>query len=226
MSSPPAIQATPSPDAEAIIIVKAAPQLSTRHGETVCTAAITRDRRWVRLYPIAFGTLQEAQQFGRWDVVRYAWRAPRDDRRQESQRVEHHTLTITGNLSKSQRIGLINPMVKGSLADERARGRSLAFTRPTIRRFLAEKKPDDEITQEREKFQAAAKQSDLFLEPIVPYQPCPYRFKYDYEIADGRPVVCDGHPLLISRCLAHQRFDPDVRGWTTFLGPVRRRLRS
>ncbi len=38
---------------EAIIVVKAAPRLGTGHGETVCTAGITRDGCWVRLYPIA-----------------------------------------------------------------------------------------------------------------------------------------------------------------------------
>ena len=187
MSSALPSQASPPPDGdEAIIIVKAAPQLSTKHGETVCTAGITRNRQWVRLFPVAFRTLQEAQQFGRWDIVRYAWQPPRDDRRPESRRVQHHSLTIDGSFPRGQRFGLITPMIKTSLAEERNQGRSLAFIRPAIRKFVVEKKPEDEIAQEREKFKAAAKQTDLFLEPIVPYQPCPYRFKYDYETADGK----------------------------------------
>jgi hypothetical protein len=187
MSSAPVSPASPSPNSdEAIIIVKAAPQLSAKHGETVCTAGITRQRQWVRLFPIAFRTLQEAQQFGRWDVVQYIWQPPRDDKRAESRRVQHHSLAVTGSFQKDQRFGLITPMIKTSLADERAEGRSLAFIRPTIRKFIVEKKPDDEIAEERERFQAAAKQTDLFLEPIIPYQPCPYRFRYDYEIADGK----------------------------------------
>ena len=40
--------------------------------------------------------------------------------------------------------------------------------------------------EERQKFDTAAKQADLFLAPIVPYQPCPYRFKYEYETKDGK----------------------------------------
>lgn len=189
MSSAPPSQVSPSPNSdEAIIIVKAAPQLSAKHGETVCTAGITRQRQWVRLFPIAFRTLQEAQQFGRWDVVQYAWQPPRDDKRAESRRVQHHSLAVTGSFQKDLRFGLITPMIKTSLADERAHGRSLAFIRPAIRKFIIEKKPDDEIAEERGRFQAAAKQTDLFLEPIIPYQPCPYRFKYDYQIADGKRI--------------------------------------
>jgi len=133
MSSAPISRASPPHDdsaGEAIIVVKAAPQLSTRHGETVCTAGISRDRQWVRLFPIAFRTLQEAQQFQRWDVVRYVWQLPRDDRRSESRRVRHHTLSVVGSFPKDQRFGLVTPMVKESLEEEFAAGRSLADLLP------------------------------------------------------------------------------------------------
>src|SRR4030088_799460 len=106
MNQSPTSQGSPSPDGssdEAIIVVKAAPQLSARHGETVCTAAVTRDRRWVRLYPITFRTLEDAQQFRRWDVVRYTWQQPKDDRRSESRRLNHQSLTIAGGLPKRER---------------------------------------------------------------------------------------------------------------------------
>ncbi|MCK1449616.1 hypothetical protein IVB36_01470 [Bradyrhizobium sp. 35] len=182
-------QGSPSPNNgadEAIIIVKAAPQLSGKHGETVCTAAVTRSREWVRLYPIAFRTLQDAQQFRRWDVVRYTAQRPRDDRRVESRRLDHQSLTIGGSLPQRERYGLVAPMVVESLEDERAQGRSLAFIRPKITRFTVEKKPDAELEDERQKYQLAAKQTDLFLGPIIPYAPCPYRFKYDYETKDGK----------------------------------------
>jgi hypothetical protein len=189
MTSQSTSQGSPSPDGEtdeAIIIVKAAPQVSSRHGETVCTAAVTCDRRWVRLYPIAFRSLEDAQQFKRWDVVQYTWHQPRDDRRAESRRLRHQSLTVTGSYSQSQRYGLVAPMVKVSLEEEARQGRSLAFIRPAIRRFMIERKPADELDDERQKFALASKQADLFLAPILPYEPCPYRFKYDYETKDGK----------------------------------------
>lgn len=189
MPDTPTFQGSHSPSNgadEAIIIVKAAPQLSGKHGETVCTAAVTRSRQWVRLYPIAFRTLQDAQQFRRWDLVRYTSQRPRDDRRVESHRLDHQSLTIGGTLPPRERYGLVAPMVVESLEEERAQGRSLAFIRPKISRFTVEKKPAAELEDERQKYQLAANQTDLFLSPIIPYAPCPYRFKYDYETKDGK----------------------------------------
>ncbi len=174
-----------SGEAEAIIIVKAAPQLGEKHGETVCTAAITRERQWLRLYPIAFRTLEDGQQFKRWDIVRFKWRKPNDDSRVESRRVEHQTLTITGNLKDDQKFGLLDPMVIESLDAEYRAGRSFAFIRPTIKEFIIEEKTSTEYEEERAKFELYAKQADLFLKPILPYKPCPLRFKYRYSIADG-----------------------------------------
>ncbi|MFZ2586830.1 MAG: hypothetical protein WAZ18_01710 [Alphaproteobacteria bacterium] len=166
-------------------MVKAAPQLGDKHGETVCTAAITRDGHWVRLYPITFRSLDAAQQFRRWDVVKYQWRTPKDDARLESRRVEHQSLAVVGTLPEAQRFGLIDPMVKTSLVAEREAGRSFAFIRPTIKGFIVEEKSPAEYEEEREKFDLYSRQADLFMKPVLPYKPCPYRFKYKYIIADG-----------------------------------------
>lgn len=184
-SSPPTAS-PPETTAEAVIIVKASPQLGDKHGETVCTAGITREGTWVRLYPIAFRTLEEAQQFSRWDTVRYQWHHPKDDGRVESRRVEHNTLRVTGSVRQQDRFGLIAPMITDSLARERAEGRSLAFIRPSIRKFVIEKKPEAELKADVERYALRAKQVDMFLKQVVPYNPCPYKFKYEYETADGK----------------------------------------
>src|ERR1700730_6623726 len=117
-----------------------------------------------------------------WDMLP----PPRDDKRVESRRLHHHSLTIAGSLAQSERYGLVAPMVKESLEEEVRRGRSFAFIRPSIRKFIVERKSGQELEEERQKFDTAAKQADLFLAPIVPYQPCPYRFKYEYETKDGK----------------------------------------
>lgn len=126
----------------------------------------------MRLYPIAFRTLDEAQQFKRWDVVSYDWRKPKDDPRMESRRVEHQTLRVTGSLALAQRFGLVNPMEKESLAAEREAGRSFAFIRPKIRKFMVEEKPDVKYREEEAAFVLYAKQDDMFLKPLIPYKPC------------------------------------------------------
>ena len=52
-----------------LITVKTYPTLSRKYGETVCTAGIREDGSWVRIYPVPFRRLGEAQQYEKYDWV-------------------------------------------------------------------------------------------------------------------------------------------------------------
>jgi hypothetical protein len=80
---------------EAVVIVKAAPQVGRRYGETVCCAGIDIYGNWLRLYPVSFRTLEESKKFGRWDRIKFDWRMPNDDKRTESRRVDQALLRAT-----------------------------------------------------------------------------------------------------------------------------------
>ena len=54
-----------SGETEAIVLIKAAPHASQKHGETVCCAVIDLEGNWLRLYPVSFRHLDDAQKFGR-----------------------------------------------------------------------------------------------------------------------------------------------------------------
>lgn len=177
---------TRSGETEAIVIIKAAPQVGQRHGETVCCAGIDLQGSWLRLYPISFRTLDEGQKFGRWDRVRFRWRLPNDDRRIESRRVDQDSLEILGKLKEAEKERFLARSIVTSLDKERAEGRSLALLQPEILGFKAERKNADEIATESAKFEALRAQPDLFnTKPMIPYKPCPYRFKYRYRTDDG-----------------------------------------
>ncbi len=76
------------------ITVKTYPQPSTKHNETVCTAGITEDGRWIRLYPIPFRWLEDGRHYSKWQwiEVAIAKEASQNDPRRESHRVD--VLTI------------------------------------------------------------------------------------------------------------------------------------
>jgi len=172
--------------AEAYILIKAAPQVGQRHGETVCCAGVTPEREWVRLYPVAFRHLEEAQQFGRWDRVQFKWRKPDDDSRVESRRVDHQSFKVIGELKKSEREKFLSPLLVTSLDAERAAGRSLALLKADHLRFSYGATSKDKIEAQREKFQQLHNQQDLFnTKPLIPIEPCPYTFKYAYKTDDG-----------------------------------------
>lgn len=169
-----------------MVIVKAAPQATEGHGETVCCAGIDVHGRWLRLYPVSFRTLQEGQKFGRWDRITFKWRQPKDDRRPESRRVDHDSIRIVGELKKFERQRFLGGMIVTNLEREHAAGRSLALLKAKILEFMIEKKPDPDLQSETERFEALRAQKDLFnTKPIIPYQPCPYQFKYRYQMDDG-----------------------------------------
>ena len=175
-----------SGEAEAVVIIKAAPQVGERHGETVCCAGIDLEGNWLRLYPISFRTLDEGQKFGRWDRIRFRWRRPNDDRRVESRRVDQDTLRIVGDLQKSERERFLAGSFVTSLNKERKAGRSLALLRAEILEFKVENKNDADREAEAQKFEALRAQPELFnTKSMIPYKPCPYRFKYRYRTDDG-----------------------------------------
>lgn len=177
--------ASTSGSTEAIVIIKAAPQVGQRHGETVCCAGIDLYGQWLRLYPVSFRLLEDGKKFGRWDRIRFKWRLPNDDQRPESRRVDQDSIEIVGELRKSERERFLAKSVVTSLQRERDSGKSLALLKPEIIEFVTEKKELSEIAEETARFEALRAQADLFAKQSTPYQPCPYRFRYRYRTDDG-----------------------------------------
>jgi hypothetical protein len=171
---------------EAIILIKASPQVGKKHGETVCCAGVNEKGKWVRLYPVTFRTLDQAKQFRRWDRIRFRWKKPEDDSRPESLRVDHESIEIIGELKQKERLNFLSKLEVSSLSKVRADGGSLALLRPRDLKFFIEQKSEEDLREEREKFKRIASQTDLFhTTQIIPYEPCPFLFKYSYVIDDG-----------------------------------------
>ena len=126
---------TASGETEAVVIVKAAPQISQKHGETVCCAGIDIRGNWLRIYPVAFRTLDEGQKFGRWDKIRFKWRTAADDTRAESRRIDQQSLQITGELKPSERDRFLAKAIVTGLDAQRQAGLSLALLRPQSPEF-------------------------------------------------------------------------------------------
>lgn len=173
--------------AEAIILVKASPQFGKNHGETVCCAGVSLDGHWLRLYPVTFRTLDQASQFGRWDRIRFKCRKPQNDQRPESRRVDHQSIEVIGSLKQSERQNFLSRLEVTSINAVKEKGGSLALLRPRNPVFSIERKDDAEVEEERARNKAFAAQPDMFTAAaaIIPYEPCPYRFKYRYETDDG-----------------------------------------
>lgn len=171
---------------EAVILIKAAPVIGTRHGETVCCAGLDLYGKWLRLYPVSFRVLDEGKRFRRWDKVRFDWRIPSSDQRKESCHVDNQTLEITGHVKASERPAILNKSVVYSLRREQESGRSLALLKPEIIDFRVVRKSDEKLAEQQREIDVFQAQSDMFIpRPAVPVRACPYEFKYRYRTEDG-----------------------------------------
>jgi hypothetical protein len=173
---------------EAFILVKAAPRRSDTFGETVCCAGLDRQGHWVRLYPVSFRLLEDAQRFGRWDHIRYRWSRPKasKDTRPESRRVDPNSIEIIGTLRQSDRNPLVSRCAVTSLKREFDAGRSLALLKPEIVDFWHVQRTPSEMAERDNLLERLRAQQDLFAPPsLLPMRTCPFEFKYRYRDEDG-----------------------------------------
>ena len=184
MPSAPPLVAMNAMDEEALILVKAVPRPSRRHGETVCCAGVTLNREWRRLYPIRFRQLRE-RQFERWQWLRYGWRPPTADRRRESRHVFEDTLRPGARMTERERAEFLEPLVVGSVREAAARSESLALIRPLDSRFRYKPKPAERIAAERRAYETVAAQGSFFDRELAALEPSPFEFRLSFRDADG-----------------------------------------
>lgn len=175
------------------ILVKAFPQPSKAHEETVCCAGITEDgAQLLRLFPIRFRRLPREHQFDRFDLVEMT-ATKASDPRPESYRVDEGSIRLLerGNqLSDAAKIHLWQPFIASSLtqlhADNRATNRSLGIIRPDpgSLKFIVKpaKDADAEDRQVAEQV-LQVQQNSLLEDPLTPLEKPEFAFVYRYTSA-------------------------------------------
>lgn len=173
-------------------MVKAFPQPSQKHEETVCCAGITEDNQaLLRLYPIRYRRLPKDEQFDRFDLVEMTITKATDPR-PESYRVDEgsiHLLECGKRLSNTNKLRLwtpfIAPSLKALMAENADSNRSLGIIKPDpgSLRFVIK-----EATQSEQNDQQVAKmlfeQASLLEDPLKPLKQPKYSFSYHYTCAD------------------------------------------
>ena len=203
-------EAKPSSDApqnkRVLITVKAAPNPSQNHGETVCVAGIHYDhlgnRGWIRLYPINFRHLNSTDQFTKYDVVTVDCKPARHDGRLESWKPIMGTMRRETHLKGwPKRRPWVDSLVEDDMCDVRKaagsdpRAQSLALIRPTdIGDFTIEEHPGWSSV-EQAKIDAYVGQLDLFdTVDKTPLEAPEYRGVYSWRCANAG---CGGHKQTV-----------------------------
>jgi hypothetical protein len=185
-----------------LITVKTYPTLSRKYGETVCTAGIREDGTWMRVYPVPFRRLEEAEQYSKYDWVEADFKKSSSDPRPETYHpVDMHQLVPVGhvgtydNWRERRRLLLESGRVYTSLGElidgAKANRLSLAVFKPArITKFSWEEDDREWDKGKLEEMRRRSDQGELFAEEwrntfkIIPK--LPYSFSYEFEDEDGR----------------------------------------
>ena len=168
-----------------VILVKALPNPSTKHQETVCCAGVTLDGQWKRLFPIRFRQLSDQVAFKRWDWVEFQY-SKSSDPRVESCRVHEESINRLSPLHKNERAAFLDRMIIGSANEAASLGKSLALIRPRDTLFHWVKKTDQELEGERQHFSEVSRQKSLIDPELAKIEPTPYKFYFNFTDNSGK----------------------------------------
>ena len=176
-----------------LITVMTYPHPSPKYEEIVCTAGITEEGEWVRLYPIDYRYRPKHQKFRKyqWIEVDLGPRGHKGDGRKESREPRLDSIQLTGERLSTKngweaRRALIDHLPHhtlnqlGRLYDkERV---SIGIVRPT-RVLDLEVRPADR--KWKPKWEQIYKQLRLFGGPPKTLKKIPYEFRYVFECEDS-----------------------------------------
>ena len=80
-----------------LIIVKTYPTLSQKYAELVCTAGVTENGEWRRLYPVRFRQLYDEQKYKKYQWVEAEVEKSEADSRPESYKIVRNSLSAIGS---------------------------------------------------------------------------------------------------------------------------------
>lgn len=186
-----------------LITVKTYPTLSRKYGETVCTAGVREDSSWIRIYPVPFRRLDEAEQYKKFDWLECDLIRNQKDPRPEShypadmkQLVSRGHLGTGDHWRERRRLLLERAKVHTRLQTviERAKANqmSLAVFKPaSIQAFVWEEEEREWDEAKLTAMRNRADQGEMFSEEawrqtfqVIPK--LPYSFSYRFEDESGK----------------------------------------
>ncbi len=192
-----------------LVVVKAYPNPSRKHVETVCCAGLDLNTgQWIRLYPVPFRLLQDEKKFKKYSVIQVGCHKAADDHRPESYKVDTGTIKVLETIDTSDKWERRKELIMPALAESMCRvcqlgeekKKSLALVRPVDIGFEWQDAKLEEVGEEK---QDSYKQLSFTHVEIKPIEKIPYDFYYTFKCTEDR---CLGHRMLIIDWEINQAF--------------------
>jgi len=196
-----------------MILVKAAPVLTSQLQESMCVAAMSLDDppRWIRLHPVPFRDLEDTTKFRKYQEVTVEVFRPKSDRRPESWTPIEGSIVPGATIgtdhawsARRQRVSSLGAeLTMCELVEMNRSGSgpdtpSLAVVRTReAPKFVIEERDEEQLSKWRSRAEAIGSQPSLFedaAQPKAPFEVIPWRFSYRYHC---RVPDCNGHKQTI-----------------------------
>jgi len=192
-----------------LLAVKAYPERSKSHGDVACTAGVTSDGDWIRLYPIEFDRFRGFRKLKRYSIIECECKKATGEKldRKESYKVKTETIKIVDTSLADQadwdgRWKWIRPLLVNSIDELNAsyddNHTSLGIIRPKeILKFLSTQEIKTDLWSSQE-FQMTIEGQRV---PIVTKIPHQFRYRFTCnECIEGKyhEIQCEDWELLES----------------------------
>jgi len=194
-----------------LILVKTYPNPSRGYIETVCTAGVTQNGEWIRLYPVSYRYLEDRQKYPKYSWIELEVQKAAGDNRVESYKPRIESIRVIrsplpGTQKWDEAKALLIPNAKKSLCELnqlKDENISLGIFKPkSITDFYWKNEARNWTEEEKE----ILVQQDLFGLEQKPLEKVPYSFHYRFYCADSN---CNGHDIKINDWEIYQAY----RNW-------------
>ena len=186
-----------------LVTVKTCPTLSTKYGETVCTAGVREDGTWVRIYPVPFRRLDQTERYRKYDWIECRMmRRTADPCRESFSPIDRRELTPVAHMGTEDKwrerrhlllhIAKVYDQLDVLIAGAKPNRISLAVFKPTlVTDFISEQEEREWSSKRLRAMRELHSQLDLFDDNswrntfgVIPK--LPYSFSYRFEDTAGR----------------------------------------
>jgi hypothetical protein len=182
-----------------LVIVRTYPAPARRGIEVSCTAGITDDGRWIRLFPIPYRFLDQDRRFRKYQWITVDVFKAKDDPRPESFKLNIDSIRVGDIVPPSngwrERREIIRPLMRPSLCgirrerEEHGAPTLGVFKPAVINRLLIEPTDPNWTPAQLNRL----RQTPLFQKaPAQILEKLPHTFKYEFTCADA---ACGGHQM-------------------------------
>ena len=184
-----------------LITVRTYPVPATRGVEVSCTAGVTHEGEWIRLFPLPYRSLDEDKQFRKYEWIEAEVRKATNDQRPESFIPNLETIRIIEKLSTSDgwrtRKNIIKPLLRPSMCSiqqqhAQQNAPTLGVFKPgKIKRLVIE--PEESAVWTPSELAKLNQTLSLFQKaPETQLEKIPFKFKYEFLCNDSN---CNGHSM-------------------------------